>query len=93
MGITTSQENVYHLKQCRVGSLGQLVNQTINGSTTPWIWGMNQFGTDGKALPLDHQIFPTYFIYDGNGQFKREIQQSDLETFIQLDGSSRREAP
>jgi hypothetical protein len=86
----------------RIGDEGQRVNFTLNWCTntllpcsmdgyqnvTPWIWSVVRFDTSGgKGVP-DHQIFPTYYVYE-NGKLVSAFAQSDLATFTKLDGSSQ----
>jgi hypothetical protein len=73
----------------RVGNTGQQMNQEINGSETPWIYGLIEF--EGDAYGPEHseivrQIFPTYWIYV-NGNRVNNFPQSDPELFIQLGNS------
>jgi hypothetical protein len=90
-GLTSSQTGVYQLSEGRLGSLGQRVNRTINSRSTPWIWSVIRFDLDGMLNPgdIDHQIFPTYFVY-ADGQLIGQYSQADAETFIALDETSQR---
>jgi hypothetical protein len=48
-----------------------------------------RFDAGGDLLPLDHQIFPTYYAYV-NGMLVQQFPQDDLETFLSLDSTSQR---
>ncbi len=57
---------------------------------TAWIWSVVSFDPQGNLLPLDHQIFPRYFIYRDNVLVQPTGPQGDAETFIELDTNSQR---
>ena len=62
------------------------------GPTTPWVWSVIRFDVQGNVTPLDHHIFPTYYVYEDStlvGQFP----QGDLEAFISLNQTSQRVPP
>lgn len=92
---------VFQLNEGRIGEGGQAVDRTLNacsqldcidvpiGPTTPWIWSVVRFDAEGNLSPLDHQIFPTYSLYE-NGQLRTIFPQSAPEPFISLDASSQR---
>jgi len=91
-GLTNSRTGVYMLSEGRLGSDGQKVNQVINGHSTPWIWSVIRFDLKGDLVPsdIDHQIFPTYYVY-ADGQLIHQYPQADAETFIALDDTSQRQ--
>ena len=92
-GPSASATGVFQLNEGRLGTLGQEVNLTLNGHSTPWIWSVIEFDTHGQLiLPANTQIFPTYFIYQ-DGQLVNVINQSDIETFISLDETSQQGTP
>jgi PKD repeat protein len=67
----------------RLGETGQTINMTLNHTTVPWIWANIAFNPDG-SYRVDHQIFPTYYIYE-DGILKNVIPQaSDVSQFINL---------
>ena len=78
--------------QGRLGSLGQRVNTTINGRSTPWIWSVIHFDASGNLRPLDHAIFPTYYVYK-DGDLIATFPQSAPATFIALDATYQRLVP
>lgn len=43
-------------------------------------------------VPLDHQISPTYYVYE-DGRLVDRFPQSDPEAFIQLNATSQRLPP
>lgn len=104
-GLTNSQSGVFQLAEGRLGTLGQAVDLTLNdcdsflgqclnhpaeiGKTTPWIWSVIRFDLDGNRGPIDHQIFPTYYVYE-DGELVEQFPQSDAEVFIALDETSQR---
>ena len=99
-GVTTSATGTFQLNEGRIGFAGQAVDRTLNdcnqpvcsstvGQTTPYIWSVIRFDSQGNLSPLDHQMFPTYFVYE-NGNLISQFPQGDLETFISLDSSSQR---
>jgi len=50
----------YLLVEGRVGSSGQLINQTLNGTTAPWIWSVIEFTASGTPVYSNHAVFPWY---------------------------------
>jgi hypothetical protein len=90
-GLTNSQTGVYQLSEGRLGPEGQTVNRTINGHSTPWIWSVIRFDLKGNLSPsdIDHQIFPTYYVY-ADGQLIHQYPQSPAAVFIALDDTSQR---
>ena len=102
-GVTQDRLHAYHLVEARIGPEGQAVNRTINacftkdtatgfcinppGDVTPWIWALTRFDATGQYT-VDHQIFPTYYIYE-NGTFVNAIPQSKLTDFVSKDGQSQ----
>jgi hypothetical protein len=90
-GLTNAQDGVFQLGEGRLGAHGQTINKTINGHTTPWIWSVIRFDLLGNLAPsaIDHQIFPTYYVY-ADGQLIATYPQSAAATFIALDDSSQR---
>jgi hypothetical protein len=102
-GTTSSLSGVFQLNEGRLGQLGQQVNQALNGTTTPWIWSVIKFDTQGQLVPFpstvgttpparNPQIFPAYSIYK-NGQLVQSLPQGDLQTFIHLNDSSQITSP
>lgn len=94
-GITASASGVFQVAEGRIGPLGQSVNATLNGHTTPWIWSVIKFDTTGNLIfPFsigtfpNPQIMPTYSVYK-NGQIIQTIPQGDLQTFINLTDASQ----
>lgn len=88
-GVTHSGNGVFQLAEGRLGSLGQRVNSTINGRTTPFVWSVIRFESSGALAPLDHAIFPTYAVYvDGN--LTATYPQSDPAEFISKDDTYQR---
>jgi Glucodextranase, domain B/Carboxypeptidase regulatory-like domain len=90
-GLTPAQTGAYQLNEGRIGSDGQTINQTINGHSTPWIWNVVRFDLAGNLQPadIDHQIFPTYYVY-ADGQLINVYPQAPSATFIAFDASSQR---
>jgi hypothetical protein len=90
-GLTGARDGVYQLGEGRLGTEGQAVNKTINGHSTPWIWSVIRFDLLGNLSPatIDHQIFPTYYVY-ADGQLIATYPQVPAATFIALDASSQR---
>ena len=79
---TSPSGEVYQLAEGRLGVLGQSVNQTINGMTTPWIWSVIEFDSSGNPMFTNHSIFPTFTVYK-NGYFVANYPQSSVTTFNQ----------
>lgn len=88
-GVTSSGTGVFQLAEGRLGSLGQRVNATINGRTTPWIWSVIRFDASGALTPLDHAIFPTYSVYK-DGTLTATFPQSAPSAFISKDARYQR---
>jgi hypothetical protein len=103
-GITPSGTAIFQLNEGRIGFVGQAADRTINdcqslfcitvpiGPTTPWIWSVIKFDVQGKLVSVDHQIFPTYSIYE-DGNFVDHHGQSDPEAFISLDDTNSLKRP
>jgi len=53
----------YQIAEGRLGSVGQAVNQTVNGLSTPWIWSAIEFSSSGTPTYSNVAEFPTYSIY------------------------------
>lgn len=88
-GVTSSGTGVFQLAEGRLGSIGQRVNQTINGRTTPWIWSVIRFDGFGALSPVDHSIFPTHFVYK-DGNLTATFPQSVPSAFILKDATYQR---
>jgi hypothetical protein len=90
-GFTTTNTGVYQLAEGRLGSLGQKVNKTLNGGTTPWIWSVIRFNLQSELDPMaiDRAIFPTYYLYQ-DGQLIAVFPQPDHESFILLNDTYQR---
>jgi hypothetical protein len=94
-GATASGSGVFQLNEGRIGPLGQAVNLTLNGHTTPWIWSVIKFDTTGNlvfpfsigAFP-NPQIYPTYSVYKNGQLLPPVITPGDLQTFINLTDTS-----
>ncbi len=101
-GITSSKLYAFQLNEGRVGSKGQNINMTLNACTStdtfglcnapaaptvPWIYSVILYDVNGK-YSVDHQIFPTYSIYEDR-KLIQTIHQSALESFIKLNSSSQ----
>jgi hypothetical protein len=88
-GVTASGTSAYQLTEGRVGLGGRLVNLTINGRTTPWIWSVIRFNASGFLDATDAALFPTYYVYR-NGQRIQTLSQTTLSIFIQKDETYQR---
>lgn len=86
--VSTSGASVYQLNEGRLGTLGQIINLFLNG-TTPWIWSAIRFDADGRPLPVDHGMFPSYSVYvDGN--LLVTFPQSPVGEFVLKDETYQR---
>ena len=91
IGVTSSGTGVYQLAEGPLGSAGQAVSMAINGRTTPWIWSVIRFDGSGNLSPLDHAIFPTYFVYiNGVRSIPLTFTQSAPVPFILLNDTYQR---
>jgi glucodextranase-like protein len=88
-GITSSGTGVYQLAEGRLGTAGQRVNKTINGTTTPWIWSVIRFDASGNPDTSDHSIFPTFYVYK-DGSLINTYPQSAPSAFIPLQDNYQR---
>jgi hypothetical protein len=101
-GVTSSMRYAFQLNEGRVSGKGQAVNMTLNactstnalglcnapaGLTVPWIYAVILYDAGGKYT-VNHQIFPTYSIYE-KGKQVQTLHQSALEDFIKLNSSSQ----
>lgn len=98
-GISQSGQSVYLMTQGRIGAEGQAGDTYLNdrngviGATTPWIFALVQFDLNGNLLPITHQQFPTYSVYEfgypaGAGHRIDVVVQEPLQIFINRDSSS-----
>lgn len=84
---------MFQLNEGRIGSFGQAVDTTLNnpggvvGATTPWVWSIIWFDTQGNLMRLDNQIFPTYYVYEDK-VLVGIYTQGQVEAFIALDQNS-----
>jgi hypothetical protein len=83
---TSGSGQSYQLTEGRIGSTGQAVNQTINGTSTPWIWTVIEFNSSGTPTYSQVSMFPTFSVYV-NGALKQTYAQSALSSFIALSAS------
>lgn len=60
---TSPSGMAYQLAEGRIGSVGQNVNDTLNNTTTPWIWSAIEFNSSGTPTYSNHAVFPTYSVY------------------------------
>ena len=88
-GVGSSGTDVYQLAEGRLGSKGQAVNKTINGTTTPWIWSVIRFDISGNPDTSDHSIFPTFYVYK-DGTLINTYPQSAPSAFIPLGDTYQR---
>jgi hypothetical protein len=84
---TSPSGQVYQIAEGRIGSVGQLGSQTINGGrTVPWIWSAIEFnsanGTPTYNPPL--AMFPTYYLYV-SGSLAYTFAQSSVAAFTAND--------
>ena len=84
---TSSPGKVYKISEGRIGSLGQAVNLTLTGNTTPWIYSAIEFDTSGNPT-IATGMFPTYTVYK-NGQLYATIPQSTVAAFAAQNQSYR----
>jgi hypothetical protein len=76
------------LAEGRIGYLGQLGSQTINGRTVPWIWSAIEFDSTGVFTGAPHEIFPSYSVYvNGNLQYTND--QSSVPDFAGKNDSNQ----
>ena len=71
----------YQLNEGQIGGAGQLVNWTLNQSSTPWIWSVVEFDEWGIPTTAGHAMFPTYSVYV-NGTLTAIYPQSSAAAFI-----------
>ncbi|HYX51967.1 MAG TPA: hypothetical protein VE783_00845, partial [Candidatus Limnocylindrales bacterium] len=88
-GVTTSGTGVYQLAEGRLGTAGQRINKTLNGTTTPWIWSVIRFDASGTPDTSDHSIFPTFYVYQ-DGSLIANYPQSAPSAFIPLQDTYQR---
>jgi hypothetical protein len=73
---------VYQLAEGRVGTIGQLASETINGNrTVPYIWSLIEFNSSGNPTYSNVGMFPTYSVYV-NGNLAATYPQSSVASFI-----------
>ena len=79
---TSPSGEVYQLAEGRIGTVGQLGSETINGGrTVPWIWSVIEFNSSGTPTYDDVGMFPTYSVYV-NGEIVITYPQSTVAAFI-----------
>ena len=84
---TSPSGQVYQLAEGRVGQAGQLVSQTVNARTVPWIWSAIKFNSSGTPTYSEHGVFPTYNVYVG-GQLVTTIPQIQVSCFVTTNPSA-----
>jgi hypothetical protein len=66
----------------RVGTIGQLASQTINGGrTVPWVWSVIEFNSSGTPTYSNVGMFPTYSVYV-SGNLAATYPQSAVAAFV-----------
>jgi hypothetical protein len=83
---TSGSGQSYQLSEGRVGTTGQAVSLTLNGTTVPWTWSVIEFNSSGTPTYSQVAIFPTYSVYV-NGTLTATYPQSAVSTFIALNAS------
>jgi len=83
---TSPSGETYLLAEGRVGRLGQSINATLNGMSTPWIWSVIEFDSSGNPTFTNHSVFPSFTVYR-NGNFQITYPQSSVASFILNDES------
>jgi len=79
---TSPSGEIYQLAEGRVGTIGQLASQTINGGrTVPWVWSVIEFNSSGAATYSNVGMFPTYSVYVG-GNLVATYPQSTVMAFV-----------
>jgi hypothetical protein len=86
---TSPSGKIYLLVEGRIGTFGQLVSQTLNDRTVPWIWTVIAFDSAGNPIYTDTAMFPTYSVYV-NGSLVATYPQSSAASFIANDETYQR---
>ncbi|MGA7632450.1 MAG: hypothetical protein WCB11_16945, partial [Terriglobales bacterium] len=82
---TSPSGEVYQLAEGRIGTVGQLGSETINGGrTVPWIWSAIEFNSSGTPTYSNVGMFPTYSVYV-NGNLVATYPQSTVAAFVAKD--------
>jgi hypothetical protein len=82
---TSPSGEKYQLAEGRIGTVGQLGSETLNGGrTVPWIWSVVEFDSSGNPTTTNDAMFPTYSVYS-NGVLTATYPQSAVATFVALD--------
>jgi hypothetical protein len=80
-GMGTSPSGLpYLLTEGRIGDVGQIVNATLNQTSTPWIWNAIESDINETPSVVSHAMFPTYSVYV-NGTLTNTYPQSSVSTF------------
>jgi hypothetical protein len=82
---TSNSGKIYLISEGRIGTVGQAVNLTLTGNTTPWIYSAIEFDSSGNPS-IATGMFPTYTVYK-NGQFFAKIPQSAVAAFASYNQS------
>lgn len=69
-----------------MSAIGLLVNQTLNGTTTPFIWSVIEFNSSGAPTYSQVSMFPTFYVYI-NGTLTAQYPQGSWATFVQKNAS------
>jgi hypothetical protein len=86
---TSTSGKAYQLLEARIGTVGQLASETINGRTVPWVWSVIEFDSAGNPTYSDVATFPTYYIYS-NGTLVKTYPQSTVASFAAKDATNVR---
>jgi hypothetical protein len=79
---TSPSGEVYQVSGGRIGKIGQLGSEIINGGrTVPWIWSAIEFNSSGASTYSNVGMFPTYSLYV-NGSLAATYPQSSVAAFI-----------
>ena len=70
----------YLLTEGRIGDVGQIVNSTLNQTSTPWIWNAIEYDSTNTPSVVSHAMFPTYSVYT-NGVLTNTYSQSSISVF------------
>lgn len=82
----TPAYEAYQIAEGRLGTVGQAVNQTINGHSAPWIWNVIMFDLAGNPSYKLNSEFPTIWVYT-NGVLTATYPPMSLSTFSGYDSS------
>ncbi len=93
VGTGTATGLEFMMEEGRIDAAGRQVNAYLTGNTTPYIWDVIKFDSQGHWQTTDHATFPSYWTYK-NGELEplgpNQYSQSSVAAFAAMNENSSR---